>query len=208
MTVNMPLIHRVMVLAVSCAALCGCAGPKEGSIQPHDVRLRPGDVVFRSGHGLTSRAVMLADNGGTYSHVGIVADSAGVPVIVHAVPDEPDFPGDSDRVKMERPDKFFSSVNAGAGRVMRIADSGVAARASRVAVAVYMRGTGFDHDYDESDTVRMYCCELVEHAYSEAGMPLTGGRRHSVDLPGLRYRNVIYPSDFIRSPALRTVSEF
>lgn len=151
---------------------------------------------------------MLADNGGTYSHVGIVADSAGVPVIVHAVPDEPDFPGDSDRVKMERPDKFFSSVNAGAGRVMRIADSGVAARASRVAVAVYMRGTGFDHDYDEADTVRMYCCELVEHAYSEAGMPLTGGRRHNVDLPGLRYRNVIYPSDFIRSSALRTVSEF
>lgn len=197
-----------MVLATACAALFGCAGRKSGSILPRDVRLRPGDVVFRQGSGLTSHAVMLADNDGTYSHIGIVADSAGVPVIVHAVPGEHDFPGDSDRVKMERPDKFFSSVNAGAGRVMRVADSDVAARASRVAVAVYRRGTGFDHDYDEADTVRMYCCELVEHAYSEAGMPLTGGRRHNVDLPGLRYRNVMYPSDFTSSPALETIVEF
>lgn len=197
-----------MVPLAVCAVLCGCTCGKARSILPADVRLRPGDVVFRQGNGIASHAVMMADSKGSYSHIGIVADSAGTLMIVHAVPDEPDFPGDSDRVKMEWPEKFFSSVNAGAGRVMRVADGAVAERASRAAVAVYMRGTGFDHDYDEADTVRMYCCELVEYAYSKAGLPLTGGRRHNVYLPGLRYKNVMYPSDFTGSALLGTIAEF
>ena len=44
-----------------------------------------------------SQAVLLAEKDGAYSHTGIVVDSAGVLMIVHAVPGEPDFEGDEDR---------------------------------------------------------------------------------------------------------------
>lgn len=208
MAQTMIRVKHVAVAAFAILSVC-CIGRRgERCILPPTVELRAGDVVFRQGGGITSHAVMFADRGGTYSHLGIVVDSAGTKMIVHAVPDEHDFPGDSDRVKMERPEKFFSSMNAGAGLVMRTADSAAASRAARAAVAVYRRGTGFDHDYDDADTVRMYCCELVEHVYSAAGRPLTGGVRHKVEMPGFRYDSVMYPSDFVRSPRLRVIAEF
>lgn len=186
----------------------GCGGRPQGTIMPDGVELRPGDVVLRTGSGLMSRAVIMADRGGVYSHVGIVADSAGVAVVVHAVPDEPDYDGDPDRVKMETAERFYTRMNAQAGCVMRCGDSAVAARAAEVAVRVYRRGTLFDHDYDSADTTRMYCCELVEFAYAEAGMPLAVAPRHSYNVPGLRLDSIMLPSDFRESPRLSVVTEF
>lgn len=189
-------------------AVCGCADNRAGCILPDGVELRPGDVVLRRGSGIMSRAVLMADRGGAYSHVGIVADSAGTAVVVHAVPGEPDYDGDPDRVKMETAERFYGRMNASAGCVMRCADSAVAARAAVAAVRVYRRGTLFDHDYDGSDTTRMYCCELVESAYTEAGMPLATGERHSYNMPGLRLDSIMLPSDFRESPRLRVINEF
>ena len=84
------LVEGVMLLV--CILLTGCItdGPFR-SILPETVELRAGDVVFRRGGGLTSRAVLMADAQGQYSHIGIVVDSAGQKMIVHAVPGEPDF---------------------------------------------------------------------------------------------------------------------
>lgn len=191
-----------------CLWLCSCGGNKKTTIMPEDLQLKAGDVVLRRGSGLTSRAVLMADKGGTYSHVGIVADSAGVMVVVHAVPGEPDYKGDPDRVKMEPATKFYARINAETGCVMRCADSTVAERAAEVAVRVYRRGTLFDHDYDESDTTRMYCCELVEFAYMMAGLPLATAPRHNFNGPGLQFDNIMLPSDFLKSPHLWQVVAF
>ena len=107
-------IMFVSLLAISCS---GSRGNR--SILPDGLVLADGDIVFRRGTGMMSHTVVAAD-GGRYSHVGIVVDSAGVKMIVHAVPDEPDFPGDIDRVKMESPRKFFSTINANVGEVCAI----------------------------------------------------------------------------------------
>lgn len=53
---------------------------------PDDCQLKTGDVVFRRGSGLTSHVVLAADVNGNYSHLGIVVDSAGIKMVVHAVP--------------------------------------------------------------------------------------------------------------------------
>lgn len=181
----------------------GCRNNTETAIIPDNCRLSAGDVVFRKGEGMTSRAVVFADKGGVYSHVGIVADSAGIPMIIHAVPGEPDFDGDPDRVKMDTPRKFFSSVNASAGEVCRFRGSPeVARRAAMYAIQVYRRGTLFDHDYDATDTTKMYCCELVEAAYTHAGMPLTDGRKHCLSFPGMGTYRCMLPSDILNSPKL------
>lgn len=188
--------------------MAGCGRKTERNILPEDVTLREGDIVLRRGGGITSHAVLMADTGGEYSHIGIVADSAGMVVIIHAVPGEPDFEGDVDRVKMDSPQQFFSSVNASRGCVVRCSDGDAARRAAREAMAIYRRHTLFDHDYDDSDTTRMYCCELVERAYTLAGVPLIGRGRHNIHLPAINLRGVAFPSDFFGPGVLHKVAEF
>lgn len=187
--------------------LSGCRHDGSQSILPAACRLSPGDVVFRRGGGVTSHAVLLADGGGVYSHVGIVVDSCGVAMIVHAVPDEPDFEGDSDRVKMEPPELFFRKSRAAQGAVLRHRDSLAAHRAAFEALAVYGRHVAFDHDYDDLDTTRMYCTELVTYAYRRAGCPLQGiGRQH------LRFLDIdadcVLPSELLHCKDLRQIIQF
>ena len=184
-----------------------CQKPSSYSILPQDVVLQTGDVVFRRGGGLTSRIVLTADRSGQYSHVGIVVDSCGIPMIVHAVPGEHDSATDIDRVKMDTPERFFSCMHASTGLVCRPIDSCVARHAASIAMEVYRCGVAFDHEYDDADTTRMYCTELIEYAFSRAGHSLAENRRHVVHLPFLETK-CIMPSDIFESAFLVPVITF
>lgn len=202
-------MKKLFTIMIAVAMLASCAETEQRSILPEGCELRAGDVVFRRGSGLTSRAVLAADRHGAYSHIGIVVDSCGVMMVVHAVPGEPDYEGDPDRVKMDTPQRFFSSMNARIGEVKRLrGDSATALRAARFAVDVYKRGTLFDHDYDDTDTTKMYCCELIDFVYRKAGQPLAGQKRHYFHLPGLNPIRCILPSDICNSGKLDTVMSF
>ncbi|MDD6517605.1 MAG: YiiX/YebB-like N1pC/P60 family cysteine hydrolase [Prevotella sp.] len=180
---------------------------EERSILPDDFALCAGDVVFRRGEGITSRAVLATDANGNYSHVGIVVDYAERRMIVHAVPGEPDFEGDVDRVKMDTPEKFFSYKNASKGEVCRLRDSSIAQRAANVALRIFRKGTPFDDKFDDKDTSKMYCTELVVYAYRHAGIDLTEGRRHEIDLPIIKTA-CIFPSDIYASRHLKSIIKF
>lgn len=195
-----------LCLCFAIMLLTGCE-KSETCVMPANVRLEEGDIVFRRGGGFTSHAVLMGDRGGQYSHVGIVAVEGGRKVIVHAVPGEPDFDGDPDRVKKESPEEFFSSLKTDIGEVCRVADRTAARRAAAKALEIYRRHTLFDHDYDDHDTTKMYCTELISYVYNCAGMPLVGCKRHRVDLPML-HANVLYPSDIHHSKKVRTIYIF
>ena len=129
----------VLCLTLGSATLvAGCqqekAVPREVSTR---ITWREGDLVFRQGTGAAGHAVSLADTGGAYSHVGVVVLRKGEPWVVHAVPGEPDFDGDPDRVKLEPVDAFFSRARAAHGAVMRGPDSLLAARVARHALDMY-----------------------------------------------------------------------
>lgn len=175
---NALLIGILTLLLVACSAA-------EGSIMPSDLSLQAGDIVLRRGRSLESTAVLMADRSGAYSHIGMIVDSAGVKMVVHAVPGEPDFSGDPDRVKMERPEAFFDARRAQIGEVRRQSDSVVARRAALAAMDYYRRGLLFDHDYDTADSTRLYCTELVVRAYAAAGCPIHGLRERRYNLPGI-----------------------
>lgn len=199
---------RRLALMTSCLALWGCTDTQPPHcIMPDECTLHTGDVVFRRGSGLTSRTVIALDEKGEYSHVGIVVDSAGVKMVVHAVPDEPDFEGDPDRVKMDTPEQFFSSVYAQMGEVCRPADSLAAQKAAEAALEVYHRHVLFDHSYDDTDTTRMYCTELVMYAYHKAGVELVGAEKHYVDIPMLKVE-CRFPSDILASDYLQSIYKF
>lgn len=202
-------MKKLFTIIFAAAMLASCADREQRSILPEGCELHAGDVVFRRGSGLTSRAVLAADRHGAYSHIGIVVDSCGVMMVVHAVPGEPDYEGDPDRVKMDTPRRFFSSMNATIGEVKRLrGDSATAVLAARYAMEVYRRGTLFDHDYDDADTTKMYCCELVDFAYRKAGRSLAGRKRHYFHLPGLEPIRCILPSDICNNAALKTIVTF
>lgn len=197
----------LMGAAVLTYRTCRKSGSTAHSILPPTVQLREGDVVFRRGGGMTSQAVLLADKNGYYSHCGIVVDSAGSMLIVHAVPGEPDYEGDPDRVKADWPATFFSSVYANAGEVCRTDNDTIARTAARTAWEIYRRGVLFDHDYNSNDTTLLYCTELVHLVYSEAGCTLCGAPTHRFDLPGLHCVCWL-PSDLHASAHLRSIAKF
>ena len=170
--------------------------------------LRSGDIVFRQGSGLTSRIVQTADKNGIYSHVGIVLrDKNGDCLVIHAVPGEPDFKGDVDRVKLEHIDNFFGNGKAICGAVMRVnVDSAKAARAATYALNIFQRNTLFDHQYDLSDTTQMYCTELVYFVYKKEGVTLADTEKTLV-IPIIN-KKCLLPSDLLEGNHLSILTQF
>lgn len=186
----------------------GCTQKRKQFLFP-EKPLSEGDLVFRRGTGLASRAVLTVDQkGGGYSHVGIVVKDSGNWKVVHAVPGEADKPGEPDRVKMEPIGLFFACDRAVSGAVMRVgASPAILSRAARRAVGLYREGVLFDHHYDKEDTTAMYCTELIEFVYSHAGLDLTEKKCSRTGFPGFSGVYIL-PSDIQSSKYLKLVESF
>lgn len=202
------ILRKQIIISAVIMLLVGCNYRVPGTLFPHDVELQSGDIVLRCGSGITSRAVLYADNGGNYSHVGIVVELSGKMMIVHAVPDEHDAPNEEDRVKMDSPEMFFSALRTNNGCIMRYHDSLKAAKAAQEAYRICEKGVLFDHDYNDLDSSKMYCCELVEYAYKKVGVSIVGDERHDVNLPIFAFEHIILPSDFLKSNQLKIIKVF
>ncbi len=214
--------------------VAGCSGGEDASRDYTSIEavLREGDLVFRRGSGITSRAVLTADKGGTYSHTGIVVrmpdaqgQNDGKWRVVHIVPGERDADGVKDLIKVEALESFFAPDRALEGAVMRVEDevcggsteNGVgdlcpakrptAARAAQRALALAATGLKFDHKYDLSDTTKMYCTELIHHVFAREGVDITDGRRSAVNAPGFS-GDYILPTDIQHNPRVRAIYRF
>ena len=96
--------------------------------------------------------------------------------------------------------------------IMILAVVGAIAAAAAIGYAVYRFLTpeyldDFDDDFDDSDTTKMYCTELIVYAFKQAGADISEGRRHKVDIPIIK-ADCILPSDIHSSPYLRTIIMF
>ncbi len=204
----------------------GC-GKRERKTELRDLSgvdsiLREGDLVFRCGRGITSHAVLTADKGGIYSHVGIVVrvgnegskrseghgvSEGGEWKIVHIVPGEPASDGTKDVIKTEGLDLFFAPDRASRGAVMRINSPEAAAGAAKEVERLASTGLVFDHNYNLADTTRMYCTELVYNVFLRAGFDISEGRRTRIDAPGFS-GDYILPTDISRGADMELVYEF
>ncbi|MDR2890061.1 MAG: hypothetical protein LBV18_00370 [Alistipes sp.] len=121
--------------------MVGCSDARKTACDFDAMRavVREGDIAFRRGTGITSRAVLAADKEGAYSHTGIVvrvpsaglAEGDGEWRVVHIVPGERDANGVKDVIKAERLEEFFAPDRAVEGALMRLeegSEAGVAAR--------------------------------------------------------------------------------
>lgn len=206
------LLH-ILALNILAATLVACGG-RDGQVSQATIDsiahiCKEGDIVLREGNSMESRIVASADKHSSYTHCGIIARLGDSVVVVHAVPNEPDFEGDVDRVKAEPLRSFFSAQRAKGGCLLRCSvDFNVARNSARKAVEIFRRKTLFDHSYNADDTTKMYCCELVEYAYRQSGVAIVGTGHHNFNMPGLKLNNVIFPSDFLKSARVRIVTSF
>lgn len=201
---------RFRLILCACLLLCGCRRSTSSlACDYHEVeaRLEEGDLLFRCGTGLVGRMVTSMDREGEFSHVGIVVCHKGEWSVVHAVPHEPEFQGDFDRVKCEPVADFlgrYAEVVYGIYRPQVEAEK--RHLAARHALRQYEKRVPFDHDYNTEDTTRLYCTELAEYCYALVGLPLSQGRRTEVTFPSLA-GSYIFPSDLTRSENLKRVNE-
>lgn len=147
-------------------------------------QMQEGDLVFRCGQGLMSRAVTTAEQEGLYSHVGVLFFQDGAWQVVHAVPGEREGKEDFDKVKMERADAFFAPQRALRGCLVHtgLTDSTALAAMREKALRLVRDSTRFDNDYNLADTTELYCTELVWQLYRTAGKDLTEGRRRQLNM--------------------------
>jgi hypothetical protein len=200
-------LHRslpVILLAACCLLMGAVTGCREGQGWLHrrtaaDEALRTGvtpalalpldqmqegDLVFRCGEGIVSRAVTSVEKDGLFSHVGILVRDGGEWKVVHAVPGEKEHPGDFDRVKAETPERFFAPARARVGAMVHcgLSDPAVLERLRETALGWARDSVRFDDDYDLADSSRLYCTELVWRLYRLAGIDLSEGRRRNLNI--------------------------
>ena len=208
MKTHVSLLKTILFLTL---VLVGCQGSSDKETPPVELPqelFRDGDIAFRRGTGITSRVVLAADREGAYSHTGILKKKAGQWYVIHAVPGEPDFKDDPDRVKMETVEVFFEKRKAVNGAIMRVSGDSVARyRAATHAEHLYESHVLFDHDYDLADTTKMYCTELIDFVYRKEGIDLPEGRVSYVNIPGFR-GDYLLPNDIAQSKRLCLIYYF
>lgn len=157
-----------------------------------------GDLIFRRGRSLVSRAVLAVDGGSEYSHVGLISVIDGQVWVLHEVP--PEEPGRTSGALAEPLSAFLAPDKATAAGLYRPENARAAAIAERAAWRFVRARVPFDSAFDLSTSNEMYCTEMVWRAYREAGIDLAP--------PGPdRKEKYLLPSRLLRSPRLRKIQE-
>lgn len=201
-------IITLLVIAISFGMTqCVSAEQKQAPQIPFD-KLEQGDIAFRRGEGFISDVIIYNDVNGMYSHIGIIVKLNDSLKVVHAVPGEPDFKGDFDRVKLEPIESFFSPSRALRGEIMRtpLTDS-MRNIINNIALEKAHKKIKFDHDYNINDTTKLYCTELIQLLFSHIGIDLAEDRSTTINVPGMS-GNYIMPSDIYENQKLISVYKY
>jgi hypothetical protein len=173
------------------------------------IPLEEGDLVFRRGIGVKSRAVLSADTVGIYSHSGIVVRQDLGYRIIHITPGERENGEKEDRIKMETPETFFAADRAEHGAVYRMKDArNYTTEAASHAKRLLEKGVLFDHDYVLEDTTQLYCTELIWYVYLLAGKDITDGKRSELNNFPLFSGVYIFPSDLYNNDEFKLIYKF
>lgn len=172
----------------------------------NDLELRSGDLIFRRGCSLVSRAVLAADGLSEFSHVGLLWIEGGQARVIHASP--PEAEGAKGWVYSEPLFTFLSTRRARAAALYRLADGDIEiGRRAAAAARRYVRDrVPFDEKFDYADSSAFYCTELVWAAYREAGVDLVGEAFFDVRTPFQNGRYIL-PSALIYSPQLQKLRD-
>lgn len=199
-------IYSLLWGCVAVLALLSSCGGDGGRALPVELPLdsiRNGDIVFRRGCSFSSEMIMSQQQNNRYTHIGIVCRRDSGCFVVHAVNEEHDFPGDFDRVKIDRIETFFAPDRAKAGAICHswLCDS-VQDALVGAALAAVRDSVRFDSDFNHNDHSELYCTELIYMLYRSVGVDITEGRRTPVGVLFLP-DEIIFPDDILLNKKLQ-----
>lgn len=189
--------------------ISACQHKEDADIKSHvidETMLEEGDLLVRRGTSVSSRAVQYGDKQTSYSHIGIAVKRDSSWYVVHCVPGEEYDTGGEELIKCDPLSTFFRKDRAVVGAVFRY-DTCIEIRQQVAIKALNLAKQHilFDRQYNDADSRKMYCTEMVNYLYQLEGIDLSEGRRHEV--PGFRYP-LIYPSDILNNQNLSVIVSF
>jgi hypothetical protein len=195
---TLALIVPVLGIAAGMADMVAApSAPDRKLVIPPASILADGDLVFRRGRDLTSRAVLAHSERSHFSHVGMLIHTKSGWQVIHAIPAQGDQQGG---VLAESLERFLAETQAVAAGVYRI-DSLDKAMARQYLLDHL--GRHFDSSFRYSNDSDFYCTELVLKAIGNGGIDL---------VPELTWKNimalaepVLLPDDLLGSPRLREI---
>jgi Permuted papain-like amidase enzyme, YaeF/YiiX, C92 family len=162
-----------------------------------ELTLVPGDLLFRRGRSLISRAVLAADTGSEYSHVGLVSIAGDRIWVLHTVP--PEEPEKKGGAIAESLSAFLTPDKASAVAVYRPKKQWAMSAAEETAWVYVRARKPFDSGFDLMTDDALYCTELVWKSYRAAGVDLKVGP--------LSRGKYLLPSNLLQSPQLEKIQE-
>ena len=161
-------------------------------------RPRAGDVVFRASADVIGDAIRARSGAaGRFSHVGVVVDLTGTPMVLDVSP------FGTGHVKLSAIAEFVAEPTTSRVDIMRpkLLPNIVALNAE--ATAIVRHHVPFDYTFDTADDRALYCSELVYKVLRKAGV-----RWHDVPTQRMSVlladdRDVITPDALARSVSLR-----
>lgn len=200
---------KIVEILLLMMLLCACTRQRERIEIAGDEDFREGDMVLRCGWGVESQAVVQAGHS-LYSHIGMLHYDVDreMWMVIHAVPGEA-INGEPEYVKCEPLSVFYAPERARRGAWLRVACSdSIAKAAATYAMQKVAAQTIFDNDYLLSDTIQLYCTELVWQAYLHQGIDISDRRRHDVPLLFSKDGACIFPNDIEDSSKTLFVQPF
>ena len=201
--------HTLYTIAIiiSILTMIQCSGPEQPKLSPKIPieKLQAGDIAFRRGESIASEVVLYNDIDGRYSHVGLVVETDSGLMVAHSVPGETSTQETIDVIQIEHINHFFEPKVSVRGEIMRMnLDSVQRHLLNILALKIVDDKDPFDHNYDLSDTTKLYCTELLQLLFKNIGIDLAQGRITPINVPGLS-NNYIMPSDIYNNNNLKTI---
>lgn len=182
-------------------SLMSCAPEKKNRDYNY---INEGDILFRRGSSLTSRAVLLLDNEGIYSHIGIAVKVNDKMMVAHAIPSD----DEHDYVKVEEINEFFKPSNAVQGCVSRMSlNQSQKIKLNNKALSIVESKIPFDHDYDTASQDKLYCTEYIWEVFKAIDKDISCGKRQFVHVRFTK-SEAILPSHIFKNPHLLIVKSF
>jgi hypothetical protein len=188
-------ILLLAALALAGVAVAFALNARGGPPRIDEALLRDGDMLFVRGSSLRGLAVVMAEGGFAYAHVGMIRFEDGRAFVIHASPG-------GELVQEQSLTGFLSASGARHAAVYRLGGGTDAARtatlASERARTYFDERRPFDNAFSLADADSLYCTELVWRAYLEAGTDLCDKCFDTVALPFIK-EPVVLPSSLLRT---------